>query len=51
LALGLLSTFDRLQYILRLLREQLAIRFEELARLLNVSRTTIRNDLGALEKG
>ena len=45
-----MTTFERRQRILGLLREQPGVRVPELARLLNVSEGTIRNDLRALEK-
>jgi len=44
------TTFERRQQILRLLRDQSGIKVTELARRLNVSEGTIRNDLSALEK-
>jgi ribose transport system substrate-binding protein len=45
-----MTTFERRQRILDLLRRQPGIRVPELARLLKVSEGTIRNDLRALEK-
>ena len=45
-----MTTFERRQQILRLLRDQSGIKVTELARRLNVSEGTIRNDLSALEK-
>jgi ribose transport system substrate-binding protein len=45
------TTFERRQQILRLLRDQSGIKVTELAQRLDVSEGTIRNDLSALEKG
>jgi DeoR/GlpR family transcriptional regulator of sugar metabolism len=45
-----MTTYERRQRILGLLRERPGIRVPELARLLSVSEGTIRNDLRALEK-
>ena len=45
-----LTTFERRQRILRLLRDQSGIKVTELAQRLDVSEGTIRNDLSALEK-
>ncbi|MGD9316485.1 MAG: substrate-binding domain-containing protein [Anaerolineae bacterium] len=45
-----MTTYERRQRILGLLREQPGIRVPELAKLLSVSEGTIRNDLRALEK-
>ena len=45
-----MTAFERRQRILGLLREQPGIRVPELAKLLEVSQGTIRNDLRALEK-
>ena len=45
-----MTAFERRQRILGLLRERPGIRVPELARLLEVSQGTIRNDLRALEK-
>ncbi len=45
-----MTTFERRQRILNLLREQSGIKVTELARLLAVSEGTIRNDLNALEE-
>jgi ribose transport system substrate-binding protein len=45
-----MTTFQRRQRILDLLREQPGIRVPEMARLLQVSEGTIRNDLRALEQ-
>lgn len=45
-----MTTFERRQRILRLLRDQSGIKVTELARRLDVSEGTIRNDLSALEK-
>ena len=44
-----MTTFERRQRILRLLREQSGIKVTELAQRLRVSEGTIRNDLSALE--
>jgi ribose transport system substrate-binding protein len=44
------TTFERRQQILRLLRDQSGIKVTELAQRLDVSEGTIRNDLSALEK-
>jgi ribose transport system substrate-binding protein len=44
-----MTTFERRQRILRLLREQSGIKVTELAQRLKVSEGTIRNDLSALE--
>ncbi|HUW11484.1 MAG TPA: substrate-binding domain-containing protein [Anaerolineae bacterium] len=44
-----MTTFERRQQILRLVRDQSASKVTELARLLGVSEGTIRNDLRALE--
>jgi ribose transport system substrate-binding protein len=45
-----MTTFERRQRILELLRDQPGIKVTELARHLDVSEGTIRNDLSALEK-
>jgi ribose transport system substrate-binding protein len=45
-----MTTFERRQRILALLREQSGVKVTELAPLLNVSEGTIRNDLTALEE-
>jgi ribose transport system substrate-binding protein len=45
-----MTTFERRQRIIRLLREQSGIRVGELARRLDVSQGTIRNDLKALQQ-
>ncbi len=45
-----MTTFERRQQILRLLRDQSGIKVTELAQRLDVSEGTIRNDLRALEK-
>jgi len=45
-----MTTFERRQTILRLLQEQTSVHVTELARLLDVSEGTIRNDLTALEE-
>lgn len=45
-----MTTFERRQRILSLLREQPGVRVTELARLLGVSQGTIRNDLEFLEE-
>lgn len=45
-----MTTFERRQRILGLLREQPGVKVTELARLLGVSEGTIRNDLTALEE-
>lgn len=45
-----MTTFERRQRILALLREQSGVKVTELATLLNVSEGTIRNDLTALEE-
>jgi DeoR/GlpR family transcriptional regulator of sugar metabolism len=45
----LVTTFERRQQILDILRKQPGLRVPELARLLNVSEGTIRNDLNALD--
>lgn len=44
-----MTTFDRRKNILRLVRENQSVRVTELARLLDVSEGTIRNDLAALD--
>jgi len=46
----MMTTFERRQRILTLLREQSGIKVTELAKLLEVSEGTIRNDLTALEE-
>jgi ribose transport system substrate-binding protein len=45
-----MTTFERRQRILRLLRDQSGIKVTELAQRLDVSEGTIRNDLSTLEK-
>ncbi len=45
-----MTTFERRQRILRLLRDQPGIKVTQLAPRLDVSEGTIRNDLSALEK-
>jgi len=45
-----MTTFERRQQILTLLREQSGLKVTELAKLLSVSEGTIRNDLNALER-
>ena len=45
-----MTTYERRQRLLSLLREQPGIRTTEMARLLAVSKGTIRNDLCALEE-
>lgn len=45
-----MTTFDRRKSILRLVRERQSVRVPELARLLDVSEGTIRNDLSALDE-
>lgn len=46
----LMTTFERRQTILRLLQHQTSVHVTELARMLDVSEGTIRNDLTALEE-
>ena len=45
----MMTTYERQQTILRLLKEQPGIKVTNLAELLDVSVGTIRNDLNALE--
>jgi len=46
----IMTTYERRQTILRLLRERAGVHVTELAEMLNVSEGTIRNDLTALEE-
>src|SRR5690606_26797781 len=46
----MMTTFERRQHILLQLRKQLNVRVNELAKSLNVTEATIRNDLIALEE-
>jgi DeoR/GlpR family transcriptional regulator of sugar metabolism len=45
-----LTTYERRQSLLELLRKQPALRVPEIARLLRISEGTVRNDLNALEE-
>jgi len=49
-ASGVVTTFERRQRILDLLRERSGVKVTELAKLLNVSEGTIRNDLNVLKE-
>jgi DeoR family fructose operon transcriptional repressor len=46
----MMTTFERRQTILRLIKEQPGVKVSRLAEILRVSEGTIRNDLTALEK-
>jgi ribose transport system substrate-binding protein len=45
-----MTTFDRRQLILRLLRDNSSVRVADLARMLDVSEGTVRNDLTAMDE-
>ena len=45
-----MTTYERRQSVLDLLRKQPGLRVPEIAKALNVSEGTVRNDLNALEE-